>query len=211
MTPDSIRVGKRFFRAAKWSAELHAASCRAGGPRTPSVAQVLGVASLVMEDGGTEREAIAAMLHDAIQGHRVATDELADRFGKKVARLVEACSLEEPADDSTNPRERMQRYLDRLEQTDDPSVLRVCAAERLRDARAVVLEMRRNGSVAFARFNAPPTDVLWYYQALVGVLRFRMPRSQLFHELRNAVGEIERDLELDTATAAWRVAHADAA
>jgi len=83
-----IPVGKRFFVAANWATELHAAR----GARTASVAQVLGVASLVLGDGGTNREAIAGMIVDAARGVEMPAGEVRRRVGKKAARLVAACT-----------------------------------------------------------------------------------------------------------------------
>ena len=190
-----IQVGKRFFDAANWATELHAG---ASGTRTPSVAQVLGVASLILGDAGTSREAIAGMIVDA--GAEPLDDrELRDRLGKKAARLVvaSAAALRDPA---------------RLEDETDPSVLRVCAAVTLREIQELQRDLRRHGSVAFARFSSPPTAVLDRYRDLVTVFRRRLGRSSILTaELRDAVAELERDAELETAVAAWRVAHVDAA
>lgn len=188
-----IEVGKRFFDAAQWATELHT-----DGSRTPSVAQVLGVASLVLGDDGTPREAIAGMIVDASRAGSVSKRVIRQRIGKKAAKLVAACTaaLADPA------------HFDDAE----PSVLRVCAAVTLHDAQALVREVRRHGSVAFARFDTPPGDILDRYRTLVAVFHRRLGRTtMLTPELRAVLGELERDAELDTATAAWRVAHVDAA
>ncbi len=190
-----IRVGKRFFAAANWATELHAGT----GVGTPSVAQVLGVASLVLGDGGSRREAIAGMIVDATRGLDVDRDELRDRVGKKAARLAVVCThaLADP---------------DSLDAETDPSVLRVCAAVTVWDVHELVRELRRHGSVAFARLVDPPPEVIERYRRLVTVFRRRLGRmSTLTPELRAAVAELERDAELETAIAAWRVSHVDAA
>ena len=191
-----IRVGKRFFAAANWATGLHAAT---SGTRSPSVAQVLGVASLVLGDGGTGREAIAGMVVDAARGVELDRRELRDRIGKKGARLVVACA--DVLGDTT-----------RLDEEEDPSVLRVCAAVTVRDVQELVRDLRRHGSVAFARHAEPPPQLLEHYRRLVGVFRRRLSGvSRLTPELRAAVAELERNAELETAIAAWRVAHVDAA
>jgi HD domain-containing protein len=190
-----IEVGKRFFAAAQWAAELHTPP----GSHTPSVAQVLDVASLVLGDGGSQREAIAGMIVDASRTGTAARRDIRQRIGKKAARLVEACTaaLREP---------------ERLEHDADASVLRICAAVTLHDARTLVREVRRNGSVAFARFPTPPGDILDRYHSLVAVFHRRLGRtSMLTPDLRAVLAELDRDAELDTAIAAWRVAHVDAA
>jgi len=190
-----IQVGKRFFDAANWATELHAG---ASGTRTPSVAQVLGVASLVLGDNGTSREAIAGMIVDA-GAEPVDGGELRDRLGKKAARLVVAST-------------EAGRDPERLDRETDPSVLRICAAVTLREVQELQRDLRRHGSVAFARFSSPPTAMLDRYRNLVTVFRRRLGRSSMLTaELRAAVAELERDAELETAIAAWRVAHVDAA
>ncbi len=192
----ALRVGKRFFAAANWAAELHAST---PGVLTPSVAQVLGVASLVLADGGSNREAIAGMLVDAGRDHAVPAGDLRDRLGKKTARLVVAAAagLAEPA---------------RLDAEPEPAVLRVCAAVTVHDVQELLRDVRRHGGVAFARFPTPPDQVLDRYRDLVARFRRRLSRSSvLVPELRAGFAELERDAELDTALAAWRVAHVDAA
>jgi HD domain len=190
-----LHVGKRFFAAANWATELHAAT----GTQSPSVAQVLGVASLVLGDGGSRREAMAGMIVDATRGTDLDRRQLRDHVGKKAARLVVVCRdvLADPV---------------RLDEEDDPSVLRVCAAVTVREVQELVREVRRHGSVAFARHDDPPPQVLEHYRRLAAIFRRRLGRvSPLTPELRAAVAELERDAELETAIAAWRVAHVDAA
>jgi (p)ppGpp synthase/HD superfamily hydrolase len=215
---DAIHLSKRFFKATEWAAARHADRAHDALPVTPSLGQVLGIASLVLEDGGTEREAIAAMVLDAVGDDDMPIDEIRDGFGKKVARLVARCA-DERADagrgarrlDADTWRKRRARALDLLEHDDDPSVLRVRAADALRELRTIVSELRRHGSIAFARFPAPPAEQLDHYRSLVAAFTRRMPRSHLDQELRAAVVEMDRLVELETATAAWRVAHIDAA
>ena len=213
--PNRIHVSKRFFHAAEWAAARHAARAPGGGDPTPSLGQVLGIASLVLEDGGTEREAIAAMVLDALGDDAVPRRDLRDRFGKKVARLVRRCVDDRPGregrDDAAAWREHRQRSLDLLERDADESVLRVRAADTLREVRSLVSALRRHGSIAFARFPVPPSDQLAHYDALVRVLTPRLVRSRLLRELRSMLAEVERLAEIDTATVAWRVAHIDAA
>lgn len=200
MTAHEVQLSKRFFRATEWAASRHEDDGRGG---RPSLGQVLGIASLVLEDGGTEREAIAAMVLDALGDDGVAFDELRERFGKKVARLVERCRDDR---DAGAPTRRV-----RLEQEDDESVRRVLASDTVRELRALVADVRRTGSVAFARFAVPPGEQLDHYQAMVQVFTRHDPRGTLTEAVRHTLGELRRIAELDAATAAWQVAHTDAA
>ena len=213
-----IQLSKRFFKATQWAAAQHAARTHDALPFTPSLGQVLGIASLVLEDGGGEREAIAAMLLDAVGEDDIPFEEIRERFGKRVARLV-AAGADTRADvgrgarrlDADTWRARRLRALDLLDRDDDASVLLVRAADALRAQRVIVGELRRHGSIAFARFPAPPNEQLDHYRSIARAFSRRMPRSHLDHELRANVDEMDRLVELETATAAWRVAHIDAA
>ena len=82
---------ERFAEAVVYTTEIHELQ-RRKGTTIPYVAHLLAVASLVLEDGGGEDEAIAALLHDAIEDTDVTFDDLADRFGAKVATIVQGCS-----------------------------------------------------------------------------------------------------------------------
>ncbi|HEY8217623.1 MAG TPA: HD domain-containing protein [Acidimicrobiia bacterium] len=198
--PAEIQLSKRFFKATEWAARRHAARPRRG-VTTPSLGQVLGVASVVLEDGGTEREAIAAMILEAVGDDELPVDELRDRFGKKVARLLACCAAERADAGGT---------VARVGAEDDPSVRRVLAADTLRELREVVADLRRAGSITFARFAEQPAAQLDHYDARVQALARPDPMGPLSRELRTRAAEIRRLVELDTADAAWRVAHSDA-
>lgn len=218
MAETEIHLSKRFFKATEWAAARHDERSL-GAPGAPSLGQVLGIASLLLEDGAGEREAIAAMVLDALADDEVPIDEIRDRFGKKVARFVIAAT-DARADagrgsrrlDAETWRARRAHALTMIEeQTDEAGVLRVRAADALRDLRAFLTELRRHGSIAFARFPAPPAEHLDHYRTLVDAFSAQIPRTRLDRALRGALVEMERLVELDTATAAWRVAHVDAA
>jgi hypothetical protein len=211
-----VRVGGKFLRAARWSAERHAEH-QIEVPAIPSVAQVLGLATLVLEDGGSEREAIAAMVLDAL-GDDVPTRELRDRFGKKVTALVLACHPDRgtispgrvPVD-TDRWRVRAEAALERAIAERDPGALRIRAASVLQEARALQRELRRNGTIAYVRCPAPPAEHLGHLRELVTVLTRRRPRTPITEELRGVAGDIERLSEMETATIAWRVTRAGAA
>ena len=214
--PDEVRVSTKFLRAAQWAADRHAEHA-VGLPGTPSVAQVLGLASLVLEDGGTEREAIAAMIVDAL-GDDVPVAELRDRFGKKVTALVEATHpdrgtiapgrLPARADEW---RARADAALDHAATEADPSALRIRAAGVLQEVRVLQRELRRNGTIVYVRSPAPPPELLDHVRAISATLARRRPRAATTAALRTTVTDVERLSEIETATIAWRVTHAGAA
>jgi GTP pyrophosphokinase len=200
-----VVVGPRFARAVEWAAELHATQHRKG-TAGPALAHPLGVASLVLEAGGNESEAIAALLHDVIEDAGVKPKRIRRRFGRRVTRIVVACTetidghlptskharrAAVPRDASTW-RARKQHTVARLgdPETKRP-VLRVKAADTLHNARAIVADLRRIGPETWLRFNAGAVDQLWYYRSLTVVLSHRLPGT-LTDELRAVVREMEQ-------------------
>lgn len=180
----------RFREALAYAAELHARQTRKGTD-TPYVAHLLGVCALVIEHGGGEDEAIAALLHDAPedQGGRATLETIRARFGARVAGLVEACSdtLETP---KPPWRARKERYLAHLEHAGDAARL-VSAADKLYNARTVVDDLKSIGASVFERFTGKKDGTLWYYRALSE--RFtRLGPCALAAELERVVSEMER-------------------
>jgi len=161
---------KRFDQALEYAHELHRAQARKGGG-TPYIAHLLGVASLVIEHGGDEDEAIGALLHDAVedQGGRPTGDEIRRRFGDRVAEIVWGCTdaevIPKPAWET-----RKRQYLEHLQQAGG-SVLLVSAADKLYNARTILSDFRLVGDAVYARFTASKDRTLWYYRGLVTAYR----------------------------------------
>src|ERR1700746_189526 len=111
----SFVLTERFSNALVYAADVHAGQLRKGGV-VPYLANVLGVTALVLEDGGSEDEAIAALLHDALEdrGDRTSFEEIRDRLRERGALRGRACS-----DTEVRPKppwdERKRAYLERLE------------------------------------------------------------------------------------------------
>jgi (p)ppGpp synthase/HD superfamily hydrolase len=64
---------RKFDEALAFAAELHRQQRRKGA-ETPYIGHLLSVAGLVLENGGTEEQAIAALLHDAIEDQAEAAE-----------------------------------------------------------------------------------------------------------------------------------------
>jgi len=188
-TLNSALLGNRFRDGLVYAAELHHDQVRKG-TGIPYVAHLFSVAALVLEDGGDEDQAIAALLHDAVedQGGRPTLDAIRSRFGERVAHIVEACS-----DAETWPkppwRERKERYIRHLDRA-DASVLRVSLADKLHNARAILQDYRAVGEQLWSRFNASRNDTLWYYRAVLDVFG-RRSSSPLVHELARTLDQLE--------------------
>ncbi len=182
-------LGPRFEDALLYAAKLHREQRRKGGD-IPYVAHLLAVTSLVLEHGGDETEAIAAMLHDAIedQGGASTREEIRQRFGERVCEIVDGCT-----DTEVTPkppwRERKETFLARLAEA-DTSVALVVAADKLHNLRSVVAEYRRLGPALWSRFRGGREGSLWYYQRVGELLDGRAP-STLMAELRRTHAELE--------------------
>ena len=88
-----MELTQRFSEALAYAAKLHAAQKRKLSG-APYVSHLLRVAGIVLEHGADEDEAIAALLHDAVedQGGAKTLEEIRRRFGPRVAEIVAACS-----------------------------------------------------------------------------------------------------------------------
>lgn len=190
-----LLLSSRFEEAVGYAAVVHRTHWRKG-TTIPYISHLLGTCSLVLEDGGTEAEAIGALLHDAVEdqgAHLLA--EISERFGEEVAGIVEGCSdvLDVGEGDQKPPwRQRKERYVAHLEDA-SPSVLRVSNADKVHNARAILADHRQIGADVWQRFNpeARSADLqLWYLGALADVFARRRPSSFLVTELEEAVRAI---------------------
>lgn len=189
-----MTLSDRFPEALAWAARLHADQERKGSG-VPYVAHLIGVASIALEHGAGEEEAIAALLHDAVedQGGLPRLREIEERYGKRVAEIVEGCT-----DAVVKPkppwRERKEAYVARVGR-EPAHVLLVSASDKLHNARAILADFRRHGDALWARFAGKRDGTLWYYRALVGAYRGAAPRellADLVDELDRVVTELER-------------------
>ena len=180
----------RFDEALGYATHLHEGTFRKE-TSIPYVSHLLAVCSRVLEDGGSEDEAIAALLHDAVEdaGGQGRLRAIRARFGERVAAIVAGCS---DTDEDPKPpwRERKERYIRHLRAEADASTLRVSLADKLHNACAVLRDHRTSGEAVWERFNAPAGDQLWYYESLVAVFRERAP-GPMADELAEVVAEIK--------------------
>jgi (p)ppGpp synthase/HD superfamily hydrolase len=189
-------LGARFSEAVRWASMLHADQCRKG-TQIAYISHLLGVVSLVLEDGGTEEDAIAAVLHDAIEDCAVPQAEIRARFGDAIAQIVASCSdgVDGPRD-SSDWKERKERYLHHLEHDNLPEgTLRIAAADKLHNARSILADLREHGPEVWSRFNAGGSDQAWYYGELERVLQQRHADSVVTRELGRVVGDLTAEIE----------------
>ena len=184
-----MELTERFDAALKLASDLHREQMRKS-TMIPYISHLMAVSALVLENGGTEDEAIAGLLHDAVedQGGKATLDLIRLEFGPVVADLVSALS---DTDQTPKPpwRERKEQYLHHLE--DAPmSVLRVSAADKLHNVRSMVRDYRAFGEELWNRFSAPAADQIWYYRSLADVFRRRLG-GPLASDLSRTVADLE--------------------
>ena len=190
MTP---KLGERWEKALVYASQIHALQERKGSG-VPYVSHLLSVAALVLEYGGDEEQAIAALLHDAAedQGGVERLRAIARRYGEGVARIVLGCSDWVGAPGEAKPpwEERKRRYLAVLPHH-LRAVLRVSLADKLHNARSILADQQRLGPAAYARFQGGLRGTLWYYRALVTIHRAASADSRHIDEFDRVVTAME--------------------
>jgi (p)ppGpp synthase/HD superfamily hydrolase len=183
-------LDRKFLRAVEFACARHRKQAMKGS-EIPYVAHLLGVASLVLEDGGSRNEAVAGLLHDVLEDTHTRKRELRKRFGRSVTRTVVGCTEKRKGKPQAPWRTRKERTIAHLNDPDThEAVLRVKAADSLHNARAILADLRRHGPETWLRFNAGAVDQLWYYRSLSVVLSARLP-GMLSDELRVTVRQLE--------------------
>jgi (p)ppGpp synthase/HD superfamily hydrolase len=192
MKPKSQTVtplGPRFEGALVFATRKHAGQHRKG-TAVPYVAHLLSVAGLVLEAGGDEDLAIAALLHDVVEdcGGAPMLKEIRRRFGKRVAHVVDGCT-----DTDLDPKppwlQRKKDYIAHL-RTADADTRLVSAADKLHNVRSIVATYREIGDRVWERFHGKRDGTLWYYRALLDEFKHKKS-GPLIRELERAVIELE--------------------
>jgi (p)ppGpp synthase/HD superfamily hydrolase len=192
-----MQLTERFNEALQYAAQLHAGQVRKVSGE-PYVAHLLGVTSNALDYGADEDEAIAALLHDAIedqgvhwqsQWHSDLGEEIGRRFGPAVAAIVRGCT---DADTIPKPpwQERKDAFLARLAHA-SPSIRLVVAADKLHNVRSLLRDYRSQGEAIWRHFKGGRDKTLWYYRAVAEVLK-RSGTTPLVEELDRAVVDLER-------------------
>jgi (p)ppGpp synthase/HD superfamily hydrolase len=186
---EAVKLGPRFHRAFVFAAEKHAGQTRKAST-IPYIAHLMGVASLVLEFGGDEDMAIAALLHDVVEdcGGAPMSKEVRRRFGSRVAKIVDGCT---DSDSVPKPpwRERKETYIRHLKSADAETRM-VSAADKLNNVRSILADYREVGEAVWQRFKGGHDGTLWYYRALLQEF-LRSKPNRLIRELELAVRELE--------------------
>ena len=184
-----MRLSPQFEKALIYATRIHGGQLRKK-TRIPYIGHLLGVTAIALEYGANETEAIAAMLHDAVEdcGGVKRLRDIERKFGKKVATIVEGCT---DTDQIPKPpwRERKEAYIAHLKEASASTRL-VSAADKLHNARAILHNLRHEGDKLWSRFNGGKEGALWYYRSLVSAF-LEHGRTELIEELDRIVTEIE--------------------
>lgn len=185
-----MKLSSRYADALLYTASLHQNQERKVSG-VPYIAHLLRVSGIALEYGATEDEAIAALLHDAIedQGGDATRQEILRRFGPTVVAIVDGCS---DADTTPKPpwRARKESHVEHLRQA-EPSVRLVVAADKLDNLRSLVREYRRRGESLWEFFHGRRDGTLWYYQAMLEALASGGV-TPLVEELQRTMQELQR-------------------
>lgn len=188
----------RFDRSLLYATHVHGGQVRKG-TSIPYVAHLLAVAATVLEYGGSEDMAIAALLHDAVedQGGEPRLSDIRNRFGDRVADIVRSCSDSvvntSAGQHKEDKRTRNTRYIEHLETADQETLL-VSLSDKIHNARSILRDLRKPeiGTTVWARFKSSKEDTLWYYRALANAFKRLLP-GQLADELIEIVIVLENE------------------
>lgn len=191
MTHQSEVLTSRFTEAVIYCLELHGSQTRKFQP-VPYIAHLFSVSALVLEDGGDEDEAIAALLHDALedQPEKTSPEEIQRRFGERVLTIVKDCTDTPPeyqGGPKPNWEQRKKAYLAHLREKSN----RVALADKLHNARGILNAYRSEGDLIWDSLNAGKEKQLWYWRSLVEAFRTGGSNGWMLDELERVVTELE--------------------
>lgn len=184
----SKQLTQRFETALLFAFQLHKDQYRKQS-EILYFSHLLAVTAIVLENGGTENQAIAALLHDAVedQGGYETLEKIADLFGEEVADIVDGCT-----DSYTDPKpdweKRKSDYILKLKKSPEATKL-VSLADKVHNARAILSDLKSMEKDVWGKFTGGKSGTLWYYRSLVEIFRDSSFRS-LFTELQELVAEI---------------------
>jgi (p)ppGpp synthase/HD superfamily hydrolase len=186
-----MRLSRQFEKALIYATRIHGGQLRKK-TRIPYIAHILGVCAIAMEYGANETEAIAALLHDAVEdcGGAKRLRDIELKFGKKVAKIVQGCT---DTDQTPKPPwlERKKAYVAHVRHAPMSTRL-VSASDKLHNVRAILMDYRKEGERLWSRFNRGKQGALWYYRALVNAFTGKSRKlSGLVQELNHTLTQLE--------------------
>ena len=198
-----MTLSPRFEQALLYACVIHAGQVRKG-TEVPYLSHLLSVAGLALEYGADEDEAIAALLHDAVEdaGGKSRAADVRQRFGDRVADIVAGCT-----DADTHPKPpwqaRKEAYITGLEHA-GPSARFVSCCDKLHNARNIVSDLRQYGERVWQKFAGGKDGSIWYYTTLCAEYRRLKVRTPLVEELERTLQTLEELAESHQSAAQAR-------
>jgi len=186
-----MALSNRFHQALSLAYELHKDQYRKGD-KTPYLSHLMAVSALALQYGATEEEAIAALLHDAVedQGGLETLAIIRQQFGDHVAEIVLACSDRE-GEPKPPWQERKEKYLNHLTETEESSLLVSCC-DKLHNATDCLRTYRKNGAGLWQMFNATEGQTRWYYGEIARIIQ---ERRDEYPRLTNLIDDVVRTID----------------
>jgi len=182
-------ITSKFSRAVSLAIEAHDGVFRKG-TTVPYISHPLAVASIALEYGADEDQAIAAVLHDTIEdGGEKYVSLIEEQFGHRLLFLVEGCTdgVPDGQGKKTDWHDRKRSYLMHLEQAHD-DILLISGSDKLHNARAIVSDLKLVGQIVFERFSTKKEGTLWYYESLADIFDARV--APMGKRIRETVEEM---------------------
>lgn len=197
--PAGFKFSPDFAEALAYAAHLHTGHRRKQS-QVPYISHLLAVSALVIENGGAEDEAIAALLHDSIEdqafrlgGAQELRERLRRKFGASVVEIIDGCT---DAEDHPKPDwdVRKRQFIESIASASE-SVCIVIAADKLHNAQCILRDVRTKGGEAWGIFSKPRESSLWYYRTAANALKARLTGRgrYLAEELDRVVTELEKE------------------
>jgi (p)ppGpp synthase/HD superfamily hydrolase len=184
----------RFDLALHFASGLHRNQCRKA-TYVPYISHLMSVTALVLENGGSEDQAIAALLHDAVedQGGKPTLDTIRHLFGDRVADIVFECSDSDATDPAQKlpSAERKRAYLEHLPSISSDALV-VALADKVHNVRSILADYQQVGDAVWDRFNVGKEEQLKYYSRLLEIFRERSAPPRLTDEFGRVVGELTK-------------------
>jgi (p)ppGpp synthase/HD superfamily hydrolase len=185
-----MKLTPRLGQALTLAIEAHDGQVRKG-TNIPYISHPIAVASIALEHGADEDQAIAALLHDAIEdGGRNYENRIRVQFGERVIGIVNGCTDGVPDDSGQKApwEERKLKYIKHLAEASD-DVLLVSGSDKLHNARSIVADLMNSGQSVFDRFTATKEQTLWYYESLTAI--FEKKGTPTAKALRDVVNRMK--------------------
>lgn len=193
-------LGQKFDEALALASELHREQIRKDAP-IPYISHLMAVAGIVLEANAyhpmdnLEDVAVGALLHDVIedQGHKIDLDQIKERFGETVQRIVSECSdaiVTTEGEQKLPWKDRKTKYLANI-QSKSKETLLVSCADKLHNARCILFDFDRIGDRVWDRFNAGKEGTVWYYEGLAREFEVAWPGNPLLPDFQSLVARMK--------------------